>query len=435
MVVKVAAPGRSFAGVAAYCLHDTREPGEPQPETSKRVEWTDTRNLPTDRPDRAAAMMAATAQAAPDLKRLAGGSAAGRKLEKPVCHYSLNWAPDERPDRQEMSQAVAESLEVLGLEKHQALVVAHNDTPHRHVHVVVNRVDPETGKAASLDRNHVHLSRWAQQYEAVRGGLRCHRRFANNERRRGGEKVQDRVSVPTARHRRVWLNPEREPRQTIPPGRSGWEQRTVSWQRGEERLRWERMQGGRGERLRDLERRTGRGWAELYGRQDQQREQLAKDGRGVRGVVGRWRRWRQEGGELGEALRGSPPALECWREDLDQRQRRERAQLARGQYGEVREIEREAGEAYRCGLEGFEERAEAAAGQGWGGERHYPDVDQDRLRTLVPGELLQQVREVEGEAAAQAMHRQWRGEDTIQPRPPSPDRLQPGPDRGGGFER
>ena len=63
MVVKVAAPGRSFAGVAAYCLHDTREPGEPQPETSKRVEWTDTRNLPTDRPDRAAAMMAAAAQA------------------------------------------------------------------------------------------------------------------------------------------------------------------------------------------------------------------------------------------------------------------------------------------------------------------------------------------------------------------------------------
>ena len=127
-----------------------------------------------------------------------------------MCHYSLNWAPDERPDRQEMSQAVTESLEVLGLEKHQALVVAHNDTPHRHVHVVVIRVDPETGKAASLDRNHVHLSRWAQEYEAVRGVVRCLRRFANNERRGRGERVQDRVSVPTARHRRTWLNPHRE---------------------------------------------------------------------------------------------------------------------------------------------------------------------------------------------------------------------------------
>ena len=75
----------------------------------------------------------------------------GRKLEKPVCHYSLNWAPDEEPDRQEMSRAVDESLKALGLEKHQALIVAHNDKAHRHVHVIVNRVDLETGKAAAVD--------------------------------------------------------------------------------------------------------------------------------------------------------------------------------------------------------------------------------------------------------------------------------------------
>ena len=67
---------------------------------------------------------AATAEAAPELKRMAGGSAVGRKLEKPVCHYSLNWAPDETPDRREMSRAVDKSLKALGLEKHQALIVA-----------------------------------------------------------------------------------------------------------------------------------------------------------------------------------------------------------------------------------------------------------------------------------------------------------------------
>ena len=43
MVVKVAGVGRSFTGVASYCLHDRREPGEPQPETDEQVEWTDTR--------------------------------------------------------------------------------------------------------------------------------------------------------------------------------------------------------------------------------------------------------------------------------------------------------------------------------------------------------------------------------------------------------
>ena len=29
--------------------------------------------------------------------RLAGVAATGRKLEKPVCHYSLSWAKDEKP--------------------------------------------------------------------------------------------------------------------------------------------------------------------------------------------------------------------------------------------------------------------------------------------------------------------------------------------------
>ena len=34
-----------------------------------------------------------------------GVAATGRNLEKPVCHYSLNWAKDEKPERQEMRRA------------------------------------------------------------------------------------------------------------------------------------------------------------------------------------------------------------------------------------------------------------------------------------------------------------------------------------------
>ena len=105
MVVKISAPGRSFGGVADYCLHDRWVPGQGHPESAKRVEWTETRNLATEHGDRAARIMAATAEASPELKRLAGGAATGRKLEKPVCHYSLNWAKDEKPDRQEMRRA------------------------------------------------------------------------------------------------------------------------------------------------------------------------------------------------------------------------------------------------------------------------------------------------------------------------------------------
>ena len=171
--------------MADYCLHDQRVQGEPHPESAERVEWTETRNVATNQGDRAARIMAATAEAGPDLKRLAGRAATGRKLEKPVCHYSLSWAKDERPDRQEMKRAAAESLKALGLERHQTLIVSHRDG-QPHVHVIANRVDPESGKAAGLSRSKLHLSKWAEDYERVQGKIRCPSRVRNNARRGKG---------------------------------------------------------------------------------------------------------------------------------------------------------------------------------------------------------------------------------------------------------
>ena len=222
MVAKVHALGRSFAGVAAYCLHDApeRDEGE-RPETVERVEWAETRNL-ASRPERAAGQMAATANAAPELKRLAGGSAAGRKLEKPVVHYTLSWAKDERPDRAEMNRAAEETLKALGLERHQALIVAHNDKTHPHVHLVVNRVDPETGKAAKLGNDRLKLANWAERWERDRGGLRCPERVTNRKKREANKKrgvrkyVKDWKSLHTARHRRERMHPPQGRRRLAP---------------------------------------------------------------------------------------------------------------------------------------------------------------------------------------------------------------------------
>ncbi|MGH1482973.1 MAG: relaxase/mobilization nuclease domain-containing protein [Geminicoccales bacterium] len=60
----------------------------------------------------------------------AGIKATGRKLEKPVYVYSLSWHPDEQPDKATMVEAARESLEALGVEDRQALIVCHNDEPH-----------------------------------------------------------------------------------------------------------------------------------------------------------------------------------------------------------------------------------------------------------------------------------------------------------------
>ena len=409
MVVKMSSPGRSFGGVADYCLHDPRMPGEAHhPESAERVEWTETRNLATSEGERAARIMAATAEASPDLKYLAGGAATGRKLEKPVCHYSLSWAKDEKPDRQEMRRAAQESLKALGMERHQALVVSHRDG-QPHVHVIANRVDPESGKAAGLNRSKLKLSKWAEEYERGQGKIRCPQRERNNARRGQGKRVQDRVSRPTGRHRRERMNPQREQREAILAGRDGWggpERERVAWQRAEERTHWARFEQERGKALGELERRSKREWSALYGRQERQREQLAKD---CRGVLGRFKLWRELGGgvrEIGGAIRGQTEVLGRFRAELEDRLRRERVSLGKAHSEAVRGIESKAGEFYRGGMEGSEKRArEAARSDGLLLSCYRRPDEFYRLKYSMLEERLEQVREIDGALAYEKMMR------------------------------
>ena len=373
MIPKINGLGRSFAGVAAYCLHDAPEPDDRRPETSERVGWTDTRNLATIRVERAARLMAATAKAAPDLKRLAGAARGGRKLAKPVLHYSLSWAQDETPDGREMSRAVDGSLEALGLEGHEALIVAHDDTRHPHVHVIANRVDPETGKAAKLGNSKLRLSRWAEGYEREQGRIRCERRVKNNERRRAGAEVLRPIwdrPLHWARFRREGMLPKRARRARAPVERSG-----STWRPGGVPRR---RLGGRS--------RTGAGWgsggwrpgprkewAELHKRQEDMRQRLDRESRTLRG---RLRIWRTERSlrELVGAVRGREDLVEGWREDLDRYHKGERGALGKAHGESAREIERKVREGYRKGLRDAERRARAAretkeSDGTWGRER------------------------------------------------------------------
>ena len=112
-------------------------------------------------------------------------AATGRKAQKPVLAYSLAWHPNETGtlDRAEMSRAANDSLRVLGLERHQAVIVAHRDTVHPHVHVIVNRVSPEDGRMAKIDPPRVRaLDRWANEYEKARGAVVSPERAAKYER-------------------------------------------------------------------------------------------------------------------------------------------------------------------------------------------------------------------------------------------------------------
>src|SRR5690606_16188040 len=85
---------------------------------------------------------------------------------------------------------------------HEVLMVSHNDEPHPHIHLIANRVHPETGKAAAHSNDHLKLSRWAEAYERQHGEIRCEQRGINNEARRKGSVVKDLKSLgPATFHR------------------------------------------------------------------------------------------------------------------------------------------------------------------------------------------------------------------------------------------
>ncbi|WP_147115436.1 relaxase/mobilization nuclease domain-containing protein, partial [Tateyamaria sp. syn59] len=75
----------------------------------------------------------------------------------------------------------------LGVSDRQAVIIGHNDTDHRHVHIMVNRVCPITGKAATMSNDQLKLSDWAHDYREKRGELHfCPARDENRKKRKDG---------------------------------------------------------------------------------------------------------------------------------------------------------------------------------------------------------------------------------------------------------
>lgn len=184
MVPKLHAKGSSFKGAAAYLLHD-----KDRADTSERVAWTQTRNLAVEDPHVAWRVMAATAMDQDRLKQQAGIKNTGRKSNASVLHFSLSWHEDEKDglDRSDMVSAAEAAIAALGADDRQAMIVCHDDEPHPHVHILLNRVSADDGRMLSSSKEKLNLSRWAEAYEKERGKIYCDQRVINNAARDRGE--------------------------------------------------------------------------------------------------------------------------------------------------------------------------------------------------------------------------------------------------------
>lgn len=91
------------------------------------------------------------------------------RVKDPVYHAVLSWRADENPTDEQMFEAGRAALKAVGLEEHQYLLAAHRDTDNIHLHLMANRVHPETYRAADMSRDYFKLDKCMREVEIAQG--------------------------------------------------------------------------------------------------------------------------------------------------------------------------------------------------------------------------------------------------------------------------
>ncbi|WP_324680161.1 relaxase/mobilization nuclease domain-containing protein [Hymenobacter sp. GOD-10R] len=83
-------------------------------------------------------------------------AALSHRMQKPVWHTVLSWAPGEEVSREQKLKAAALYCELMGasLKRHQVAVYEHKDKQHPHIHIYINRVPTDGGPALDTAQNY-----------------------------------------------------------------------------------------------------------------------------------------------------------------------------------------------------------------------------------------------------------------------------------------
>ncbi|MDL2263161.1 relaxase/mobilization nuclease domain-containing protein [Synergistaceae bacterium OttesenSCG-928-I11] len=94
-----------------------------------------------------------------------------KRCKDPVMHLLLSWRENETPSIEQVREAVVITLDEMNLSQCQAVYSLHQNTDNLHLHICVNRIDPETHKAVNAAQGWSRrgMERAARRIEFVQG--------------------------------------------------------------------------------------------------------------------------------------------------------------------------------------------------------------------------------------------------------------------------
>ncbi|WDN17629.1 relaxase/mobilization nuclease domain-containing protein (plasmid) [Xanthomonas oryzae] len=87
------------------------------------------------------------------------------RVKDPVYHIVLSWPSSESPTDEQAFDSGRYALAAVGMADHQYVFAVHRDTDNAHLHIAVNRVNPDTFAAVYPERDYFKLDRAMRELE------------------------------------------------------------------------------------------------------------------------------------------------------------------------------------------------------------------------------------------------------------------------------
>jgi hypothetical protein len=94
---------------------------------------------------------------------------AAARSKDPINHYVISWKSGEKPTPEQIERSVDVVLEELKMKDHKVIYALHADTKNPHLHLVINRVHPETERVNRAQNDYEGLHRAVAKLEHEQG--------------------------------------------------------------------------------------------------------------------------------------------------------------------------------------------------------------------------------------------------------------------------
>lgn len=177
MIVKVAHPKRqdNFLTLANYIARDA-----PAASNSRKTDNFATLSRYMTREENFKAVASNCGCEANDINTAIAVIKATQNLnhraKKKSLHLIVSFAAGENPTESQLAYIEQRLAKSIGMHDLQRIRVVHTDTNHLHMHIAINRIDPETHRSTQPSRDYIALSKCARELELELGLSQCHER-------------------------------------------------------------------------------------------------------------------------------------------------------------------------------------------------------------------------------------------------------------------